>query len=59
MNQSRRWLAAHSCDHAHCPEGCEKPQPRMIDGGRLVCGRCLVIEGRISEMIPCVPEICD
>jgi hypothetical protein len=52
------WCEANGCQHGHCPEDCEKPQPRMFDGS-LVCGKCLVKYGKISVMIPCTPEICD
>lgn len=52
------WCERHSVRHGHCPRDCEKPQPCEWDG-EMVCGRCLVIDRRISVMIPCTPAICD
>jgi hypothetical protein len=55
----REWYAEHCCTHAHCPHGCEKPQP-ILDGDELLCLRCLVYEGgRRSPMIPCTLDNCD
>ncbi len=54
----QEWYAAHSCQHAHCPEGCPKPQPSMV-GGEMLCMRCLVLCGVRSKMIPCTPQTCD
>lgn len=54
------WYAAHNCTHAHCPLDCgEHPQPFLGADGRMVCGRCAVIDGIINEMIPCNPETCE
>ena len=53
------WCREKNCDHAHCPDGCEKPQPFDFDGcGRLVCGRCWFRFGEVVEVVPCTPEIC-
>lgn len=54
----REWCSLNNCDHAHCPEGCEHPQP-IVDGERLLCGQCLVLRRHVSEMLPCSTEICD
>jgi hypothetical protein len=48
----RAWYHRHGVHHAHCPEGCEHPQP-FLDGGDLICGRCAIKEGVRSLMIPC------
>lgn len=53
------WYAAHACQHAHCPEGCDKPQPFLAKDGRMLCGRCAVQRKVAVEMIPCTPEVCD
>lgn len=61
---TRDWYAAHETDHAHCQENCWHPQPFI--GARaetpaveeLFCGRCWVVDGRLSVMIPCTPETC-
>jgi hypothetical protein len=52
------WCVANSCTHGHCPFDCEHPQPIVLDDGRCVCGRCLVIDKVITEMLPCVPAVC-
>lgn len=52
------WCKANDCTHGHCPLQCAKPQPFALDG-RLVCGRCAVLDGVVSEMLPCVPELCE
>lgn len=53
----QQWYAEHGCTHAHCPFECEHPQPQF-DGGVLVCGRCLVLEGRRTPMLACIPGVC-
>lgn len=59
------WYAKHKCDHAHCPNECEHPQPFMIvshAGGKywiLVCGRCALIDQKIVRMVPCKPGVCE
>lgn len=53
------WYTRHNCQHAHCPNGCDKPQPFETDDGRLLCSRCSVQDGVIAEMIPCRPETCE
>jgi hypothetical protein len=52
------WYHANNCTHAHCPQNCEHPQPLLHDG-ELLCGRCLILLGERSPMIPCTPAICD
>lgn len=52
------WYEQHDCTHAHCPDGCEHPQPILIDG-RMLCGRCLIRFGEEVEVIPCTPEHCE
>ncbi len=56
---SAEWYAANDCDHAHCQQACDKPQPFLTADGRLLCSRCWVIDGVQSEMIPCRPETCE
>jgi hypothetical protein len=51
------WCRDHECQHGHCPLGCEHPQPFATDG-RLVCGRCAIVDGVFTDMIPCTPEVC-
>jgi hypothetical protein len=51
------WCRLHGCTHAHCPRGCDKPQPAIREGV-LYCSRCLVYEGIRSVMVPCTPTIC-
>ncbi len=53
------WCLANGYDHAHCPQGCEKPGPFVLADGRLICGRCAVKYGEEVEMVPCVPEVCE
>ena len=53
LQQSR--LDAHNCDHAHCPHGCEHPQP-MMDGSDLICMRCARVVKVRTVMVPCTPE---
>lgn len=53
------WYAERAVDHAHCPNGCEKPQPAQQPDGRLLCMKCLVLSGVEAEMIPCTPDVCD
>jgi hypothetical protein len=53
-----RWCERHGCDHGHCGRfACDKPQPLEHDG-ELICGRCAVLSGLVSVMIPCTPEVC-
>jgi hypothetical protein len=63
ITRSRRdydeWNAANDCNHGHCPLNCEHPQPILLAGGRFVCGRCLILDGLVTEMVPCRPAICD
>lgn len=53
------WCRARGCTHAHCPEGCAHPQPAVLADGRLVCGRCLCVVGVVTEMVPCIPGVCE
>lgn len=64
------WCILHGCQHGHCENACEKPQPTHTEwvqhptsGIRclvedLICQRCLVVHGVVSVMIPCTPEVC-
>lgn len=52
------WYKAHGCNHAHCPRGCEHPQPRLVDGV-MACGRCLVLQGVLTPCEPCTPRTCE
>ena len=52
------WYKDNNCSHAHCPLGCEKPQPEVC-GGKLLCMKCLVLYDTLTEMVPCTPEICE
>lgn len=53
----QKWYAEHKCRHAHCPKECENPQPFMLTG-ELVCGRCAIMFGEVTKMIPCTHETC-
>jgi len=53
----REWYRSRGCDHAHCPTGHDKPQP-SLSGGRMLCMRCLVVDGVETEVVPCTPENC-
>ncbi|TSC69010.1 MAG: hypothetical protein G01um101466_218 [Parcubacteria group bacterium Gr01-1014_66] len=54
------WCEEREVDHAHCPCGCEHPQPFILEkkGNILVCGACYFKDDAICEMVPCTPEIC-
>jgi hypothetical protein len=52
------WYERHGCSHAHCPNECEHPQPFMLDDGRVVCGRCAILDQELVDMLPCTPETC-
>ena len=52
------WYKDRGVLHAHCPHGCDKPQPFLLDG-KMICGRCAIMDKEIVEMIPCTPEVCD
>lgn len=54
----QEWYAKHNCQHAHCPDECEHPQP-FLDGDEMLCGRCWHLFGERSLMIPCTPEVCE
>jgi hypothetical protein len=53
------WCRERGVSHAHCPYGCEHPQPFVCADGRLVCGRCAAYAGLLAEMVPCTPAVCD
>lgn len=56
-----KWYQQHGCTHAHCPRGCDqgdKAQPFLDRTGRLWCGRCVALQGRLTEMVPCTPLNC-
>lgn len=46
------WLAKHGVSHAHCPLGCEHPQPFFFQG-EYICGRCAFIDNIKTPMDPC------
>ena len=51
------WCEARGVTHAHCPDGCEHPQPFILEGV-LVCGRCYFVYREVVAMVPCTPEYC-
>lgn len=51
------WCRENGCEHGHCPDGCEHPQPCLADGV-VVCGRCLIMFGEAVPLVPCGPEVC-
>jgi len=55
---NQKWYEDNNCTHAHCPEGCDKPQPSLVNR-KMLCMRCYVKYGVISEMIPCDPKNCE
>lgn len=59
MSYYTAWCRARGCTHGHCSLLCQHPQPVGLEDGRLVCGRCLFVEGLVTEMAPCTPEVCD
>ncbi len=58
LRSRAEWYQAHGCDHAHCPNECDHPQPFLLPDGRFVCGRCAIIDHEIVEMSPCTPGAC-
>lgn len=54
------WCIERGVSHAHCPLGCEHPQPFIpfADTSRLLCGGCYFVDNRITDMAPCLPETC-
>lgn len=54
-----RWCEKNGCTHGHCPYECEHPQPFEHPDGNLYCGKCWHDDRELTEMVPCVPEICD
>lgn len=53
----QEWYTQHECQHAHCPCGCDHPQP-FLDGEDFLCGACWCIEQQRCLMIPCTPVTC-
>lgn len=51
------WHEVRNCTHAHCPTGHDKSQPSLVNG-RMLCMRCLVLNGVEVEVVPCTPETC-
>jgi hypothetical protein len=51
------WYKKNNCEHAHCPDNCEHPQPFMRNS-KLLCGRCWFKFNEEVEMIPCDQDIC-
>lgn len=52
------WYKKNNCHHAHCPKGCEHPQPMLTSDDRMLCKRCFFKNNEITEVEPCRPEIC-
>jgi hypothetical protein len=52
------WCLQRGVTHAHCPDGCEHPQPFVDATGTLLCGRCAAVYGERTAMVPCLPEVC-
>lgn len=57
------WCRVNNCEHGHCPHECEHPQPRAVIDPRtnetvMACGRCLILDGVITAVVPCGPEVC-
>lgn len=59
QQSSDSWYARNNCTHCHCPEGCTKAQPAMMEDGEMYCMKCAVLYHRITKMVPCTPAICD
>lgn len=57
MMSYNEWCVLNNCDHAHCPDRCQKPQPFVLYGV-LFCGRCWFKYGEMVAMIPCTPDNC-
>lgn len=55
----RVWCIERGVTHAHCPDGCEHPQPFVATTGELLCGRCWHKYRQITVMQPCHPETCE
>lgn len=55
----RDWCTAYGCTHAHCPCGCDHPQPFCDDAGTLWCGACWHVDGVACAMVPCTPVTCE
>jgi hypothetical protein len=53
----RDWYTERGCTHAHCPCGCEHPQP-FLAGERFLCGACWATVGATCDMMPCTPATC-
>ena len=34
---NQKWYEDNNCTHAHCPEGCDKPQPSLVNRKCFVC----------------------
>lgn len=57
MGDYTQWCAQNGCTHAHCPYGCEHPQPFVRDGV-LYCGRCAAVDSCETICVPCDDEVC-
>lgn len=56
----QEWMIKNDCDHGHCPNDCDHPQPFWNDQvNALICGRCAFKFNEVMEMIPCTPINCD
>lgn len=49
----QEWCIANNCSHAHCPNGCEHPQPIVGANAKCYCGRCYFKDNKLVEVIPC------
>lgn len=58
MFTEAEWYKKYGVSHAHCPNGCEHPQPFIFDE-KLICGRCFHKWDEIVTMTPCTPETCE
>jgi hypothetical protein len=58
MGEYADWCAARGVTHAHCPCGCEHPQPFLSCTGLLICGACWALARAWCAMVPCTPAAC-
>jgi len=53
------WCLENNVSHAHCPLGCDHPQPFLDSEGNLVCG-CCHFEHKVTTLMDlCTPENCN
>jgi hypothetical protein len=58
MSPYDEWCKRNGCFHAHCPKGCEHPQPAVTQTGDLICGLHMAFRHEYVLMEPCDPKIC-